>query len=64
MSSKVIKAKNPLHFGKMKRNQVLMEELLQVMHGYQKNLTTWLEYPKWLKPLLSVGKKKEGLKSE
>jgi hypothetical protein len=43
---------------KMKTNQELLEELLQVSQEYQKNLTKLLEHRELLGHHLSVGKKK------
>jgi hypothetical protein len=50
----------------MGTNQEFMAKFLQAYQEYQKNLTTPLEPQEWLKPYLSVGKKKKknGFKSE
>ena len=45
---------------KMKSNQELMEKMLQVLHGYQNNLTSLLENPKLLEPHASIGKEEVG----
>ena len=45
---------------KMKSNQELMEKMLQVLHGYQNNLTSLLENPKLLEPCASIGKEEVG----
>ena len=44
----------------MKSNQELMEKMLQVLHGYQNNLTSLLENPKLLEPRASIGKEEVG----
>ena len=45
---------------KMKSNQELMEKMLQVLHGYQNNLSSLLENPKLLEPRPSIVKEEVG----
>ena len=45
---------------KMKSNQELMAKMLQVLHGYQNNITSLLENPNLLEPHASIGKEEVG----